>query len=246
MNSPTVNLGRRTVLEDYFFADYVPVDRSQVAPEDQQGFDSVNDATIIALSGALEDAAVTLEYDGTALIFHVTDSRWQTVPARVSYIRDSEEEAPYLYLDVVAFDATAPDGLAAAMLWRMARACMSLGIPRIELYAVGGRDCDDEAPGGGRLGGFYAWPRLGFDGRVLSSAHVDRMDDLSLHKKFPFFPAGLARGDLKTLHDLFEVPGGKEFWLIGGGARPLTFTVAPMSRSVLRLNQYLTDKGFFK
>lgn len=123
---------------------------------------------------------------------------------------------------------------------------MSLGIPRIDLYAVGGRDCADEAPGGGRIGGYYAWPRLGFDGAVLSSGHVEQADDLSLHNKLPFFPEGLAGGSLKTLHHLLEKPGGKEFWLIGGGERPLTFTVAPSSPSVLRLNKYLTDKELFK
>ncbi|CAG9243159.1 hypothetical protein BDI4_1240008 [Burkholderia diffusa] len=54
------------------------------------------------------------------------------------------------------------------------------------------------------------------------------------------------RGDLKALRDLFEMPGGKEFWLIGGGERSLTFTVAPISRSVLTLSRYLADKGFFQ
>ncbi|KWF83443.1 hypothetical protein WL94_23730 [Burkholderia cepacia] len=246
MNAPTINFARRTALEDYFFSDHVRVDRSHVDPVDLQGFDSVNDATVVALTGALQDATVVLDYDGEALSFDITGSIWQTMPARVSYVRDSEDEAPYLNIDVVAFAKSAPEGLAATMLWRMVRACMSLGIPRIELFAIGGRDCADKAPGGGRIGGYYAWPRLGFDGAVLSAEHVEKADDLSLHKKLPFFPDGLARGTLRSLHDLFETPGGKEFWLIGGGERPLTFTVAPMSRSVLRLNRYLTEKGLFK
>ncbi|WP_175743589.1 hypothetical protein [Burkholderia ambifaria] len=54
MNASSVNLARRTVLEGYLFADNVPVDRSNVDPEDQQGFDNVNDATIVALTAALE------------------------------------------------------------------------------------------------------------------------------------------------------------------------------------------------
>ncbi|WP_413141000.1 hypothetical protein [Burkholderia cepacia] len=245
MSVQQVPLAQRTALESKFFADNIPVDRSKVSPEDQQGFDSVNDATIITLTGALGDAEITLNYEDNVLFFHVGGSRWQTISALISFRRDSEEDDPYLTIERVAFSDTAPPGLAATMLWRMARACAALGIPRIELYAVGGRGCDDEAPGGGRLSGYYAWPRLGFDGSVESSGHVEKADDLALYKQFPFFPAGLADRAVTTLHNLFETPGGKEFWLVAGRERRLTFTVAPSSRSVLRLGSYLTEKRFF-
>lgn len=237
MSLAAIDLSELLNVESKWFSPALPVNRANVDPGDMQGFDSIGDETIIELCGAPAGAGVELWCDGQALFFEVAGSNYLAATNTVSFHIDLTGE-PYLYVDIIHLVESAPAGLGAAMLWRMVRACATLGIPRILLSAVGGRDCG-ALPGGARVLGYYVWPRYGFDGQVQSA------QDATFFEQFPNFPAGLADGTVQSLLDLLALPGGREFWLVGGRVRDVTFEVASTSRSVLTLHRYLTDKGFF-
>lgn len=237
MTPEAVDLNALLIVEREWFSQALPVDRTDVDPGDMQGFDVIADETIIELCGAPVGAGVMLRFDGQALFFDVVGSNYlrgmNTVSLHVDHVGE-----PYLYVDFIDFVETAPAGLGAAMLWRVVRACAALQIPRILLSAVGGRGYGP-LPDGTRVMGYYAWPRYGFDGEVQSA------EDARFFQQFPHFPEGLADGTARSLLDLFASPGGREFWLVGGRTRDLTFEVASTSRSVITLHRYLTNKGFF-
>ncbi|WP_155741422.1 hypothetical protein [Burkholderia territorii] len=232
-----VDLNTRLTLESRWFDDALWVDRRDVDPDDCHGFENVGAETITQLCGAPAGCTIRLSSDGQALFFEATGSNYLAQPAKVSMRLDSNGR-PYLHIDLVYLVAAAPDGLGAAMLWRIVRACHALNIPRVSLQAVGGRKMASLADGQ-RLLGHYVWPRFGFDGRVHAP------DDAAFFSQFPYFPAGVADGAVASLLDLFERRGGRQFWLVAGETRWLWFEVAPTSRSVLTLYKYLTDKEFF-
>ncbi|KVO30523.1 hypothetical protein WJ74_22590 [Burkholderia ubonensis] len=60
--------------------------------------------------------------------------------------------------------------------------------------------------------------------------------DREIADRFPYFPEGVASGAIATLADLLEAAGGREYWLIAGDTRHLTFEVAPTSPSVIALH----------
>jgi hypothetical protein len=53
-------------------------------------------------------------------------------------------------------------------------------------------------------------------------------------------PANL-RG-ARDLHDLFELPGGKDWWKLEGTGREMVFTLDEQSRSMRRLIAYLEER----
>jgi hypothetical protein len=229
------DLNERLTVESDWFVDVVSVDRSEVDPDDCLGFDDDRDAAITHLCGAPEDAGIQLSSDGQALTFEAYGCKYFEAPAKVKIKRDPHDR-PYLHVDFVHLKPDAPAGFAAAMLWRMVRACHALNIPRITLQAVGGRTMQS-FQNGERVLGYYAWPRFGFDGRVQADG------DAALFRQFLHFPAGVADGSVASLLDLYDRPAGRPFWLIAGTTRSLAFEVAPASRSVLTLHNYLTEKG---
>jgi hypothetical protein len=216
-----VDLNERLTLESRWFTDEVWVDRSEVDADDCHGFENVGAETITQLCGAPVGSEIRLSSDGQALFFEVSGSSYLVQPAKVSVRRDMYER-PYLHIDLVYLAAAAPDGLAAAMLWRMVRACHALNIPRITLQAVGGRKMASLADGQ-RVLGHYVWPRYGFAGRVQAAS------DVEFFRQFPYFPSGVADGAVDSLLELFEQPGGRQFWLVAGETRSLSFEVEPNS-----------------
>jgi len=232
-----VDLNERITVESRWFADEVLVDRSQIDPDDCLGFHDDRDVAITHLCGAPSDAGIQMSFDGQALTFEAYGSKYFEAPAKVKIKRDPQDR-PYLHVDFVHLKPDAPVGFAAAMLWRMVRACHTLNIPRITLLAVGGRTTQSFR-NGERVLGYYAWPRFGFDGRVQADS------DAALFRQFQHFPVGVADGSVASLLDLYDQPAGRPFWLIAGTTRSLAFEVAPASRSVLTLYNYLTEKGFF-
>ncbi|WP_175720166.1 hypothetical protein [Burkholderia anthina] len=232
----TVDLNERLAVESQWFVDAVPIDRSNVAPANFLGFDTVQDEGITHLCGAPADANISLSSNGQALKIQASRSKYFVQPTEVEIRRDPQN-APYLHIGLVYLEADAPPGFAAAMLWRIARGCHTLGISRITLEAVGGRTTG-AAGDGQRITGYYAWPRYGFEGLVQDPA------DTALFRQFRHFPAGVSDGSVTSLLDLFSRRGGRQFWLIAGTRRALAFEVAPTSRSVITLYKYLNEKGF--
>ncbi|MBR8284399.1 hypothetical protein [Burkholderia vietnamiensis] len=239
MNAESVDLTQRLTVEAGWF-DLPPatIDRSAVDPADQQGFDSIGDATIAQLCGAPAGSTVTMGFDGQALSFDVEAPNYIENVNTVSFRRDQHGQ-PYLYLDFVWLTKDAPLGFGGALLWRVVRACAALQIRTIRCEAVGGRN-SELLQNGDRIMGYYAWPRYGFDGPIMTT-----QADQNIANSFPYFPEGVASGAIGTLAELMDAAGGREYWLIAGDKRFVTFEVAPTSRSVITLHRYLTKKEFF-
>lgn len=238
MSTVTIDLSQTLNVEAAWF-DSVPaiVDRSAVPPAQQQGFSQIDDETIAHLCGAPSGASVSMNLTRYGLTFEVRDPTYLESFNTVSVRRNAN--SIYLYLDFIHLRSNAPRGMGGAMLWRMARACAALGLREIQCLATGGIRFA-ALPSGDRIMGYYAWPRYGFDGPV---SVCDADDELAAN--FPFFPEGLASGALTQLLDLFDANGGRQFWLVAGDERDLSFEVAPSSRSVITLHRYLTEMEFF-
>ncbi|MDA0574124.1 hypothetical protein [Burkholderia gladioli] len=226
-----------TVEPAWFDSAPVTVDRSAVPPAQQQGFAQIDDETIAHLCGAPAGASITMTLSQKRLNFEIRAPAYLETFNEVSVRRTPTSR--YLYLDFIHLKGNAPRGMGAAMLWRMARACVALGLDEIQCLASGGIRFNSLS-NGERIMGYYAWPRYGFDGAV-SVCQAD--DDLAAN--FPFFPDGLASGSLSRLLDLFDTNGGRQYWLIAGDERNVTFSVAPSSRSVITLHKYLDEMEFF-
>ncbi|PCE30224.1 hypothetical protein [Burkholderia ubonensis] len=238
MSTAPVDLTETLNIEAAWF-DHAPVtvDRSAVAPADQQGFDVVDDETITHLCGAPGGATIRMTRDRNALKFDIRHATYLESVNTVSVHRTPAFR--YLYLDFIHLKQDAPRGMGAAMLWRMVRACDTLGLAQIQCHAAGGINMPALA-NGDRVMGYYAWPRYGFDGPFIVTQADQDIADL-----FPYFPEGLTDGSVSTLSELFETSGGPQYWMVAGDARDLAFEVAASSPSVITLHRYLNEKEFF-
>lgn len=222
-------------LEPEWFDDDLPLSRDNFDAADILGMEHIPDITLVHLCGAPRNATVDMYSDGQALIFEVTHS--SLIPTRNHIeVRLSPDRQFYVYLKQIHYGANAPDGIGAATLCRIVRACLALGIGSIHAYALGGRKTATPK-GMQRFLGYYAWPRYGFDGAFGGQ------DDEPLIGHYPYLPAGVADGSVRSLHQLLDREGGVQFWFVNGTARNVRFEVAAGSLSMLRLDKYLTDKG---
>ena len=111
----------------------------------------------------------------------------------------------------------APEGLGTRMMATTLLTAARLGIPEVQLKAAGKPD-----------NGYYTWPRLGFNG-VLPD---------SLRKA-----AGRAGfSGAETILDVFDRPGGREWWKANGARMEVSFTLDREGRSMKTLLNYLLEK----
>ncbi|WP_230947984.1 hypothetical protein [Burkholderia territorii] len=227
--------------ETAYFDNGLAVERNDLDIAALLGVDGdVTDELLVSLCGAPAGSEVQAYLDSSGrLTLSVTHSSLIESENRISIFRESDTSV--LELKTIDLADSAVPGLAAAMLWRIVRACDTLGIGRIKALAVGGRKAAP-IPGGRRLLGYYAWPRLGFDA-AIPAPHGD---EAALFRYFPTFPAGLADGSLKSLRALYTTRFGRDFWLVAGSHRWMTFDVAPRSESVRALQTYLIEKGIYE
>lgn len=192
----------------------------------------LSDEEIILLSGAPSNHNVKL--------FFYDDAYWNSHPdgdlAREGlyfevtgpYIKSNEKHlvgivngincGPCIYIKDIFFDkGKAPKGLACTMIKRMVRCATDLGFFLIELYAAGGRlhpgipNHPDK-----RYGGYYAWPKYGFD------MPVD-VYNKELIKHFPYHPSGLM--NCKNIQQILDLEYGKDYWKMAGAGNVMTFTI---------------------
>ncbi|WP_442808308.1 hypothetical protein [Trinickia soli] len=182
------------------------------------GMDHVADTTLAHLCGAPRNATVDMYSDGQALIFEVTHPSLIATHNRIE-VRTDPDRRFYVYLNKIHYGANAPAGIGVAMLCRIVRACLALGIGSIHGYAIGGRKTATPK-GMQRFLGYYAWPRYGFDGVF------GEQDDQPLIAHYPHFPAGIADGSVRSLQRLLDREGGPHFWFVNGTARSVRFDVA--------------------
>ncbi len=143
-----------------------------------------------------------------------------------------------MYLKDVSFNAaTAPPGLAGAMLARIARRCLSLGVGSMRLLAAGGRTWQDMAPGQ-RWGGYAAWARYGFDMPLEAC-------DVILLGQFPYFPAHLVGPPhCATVQEVLRTADGLNWWKLCGTGHFMSFDCSNhTAASIALLDSVLAAKG---
>jgi len=240
MSSQPVDLSHALPYEIAYFDNRLAVDRNDLNISALLGVDGdVSDEVLVSLCGAPAGSEIQAYLDSTdRLTFSVTHSALIRSENRISVFRESDTSL--LELKTIDLADSAIAGLGAVMLWRIVRACDTLGIARIKALAAGGRKAAPK-PGGRRLFGYYAWPRLGFDAPI-----PDRHgDEAALFQYFKGYPIGLADGSLRSLRALYTTRFGRDFWRVTGSHRWMTFDVAPRSESVRALQAYLIEKGIY-
>lgn len=143
-----------------------------------------------------------------------------------------------LYVKDVSFvRGSAPPGLAGAMLARMARRCLRLGIATMEMLAAGGRLWRDMAPGQ-RWAGYAAWARYGFDMRLIAQ-------DFALLQHFPHFPPHLnGPPACTTVQEVVKTQDGLDWWKMCGTGHFMSFDCSnAASPSIALLDSVLAAKG---
>ncbi|WP_230939362.1 hypothetical protein [Burkholderia diffusa] len=241
MSRPPVDLSHALPYETAYFDNGLAVERNDLDIAALLGVDGdVSDELLVSLCGAPAGSEVQAYLDSSGrLTLSVTHPALIRSENRISIFRESDTSV--LELKTIDLADSAIAGLGAAMLWRIVRACDTLGIGRIKALAVGGRKAAP-ATGGRRLLGYYAWPRLGFDA-TIPAPHGD---EATLFQYFQTYPAGLADGSLRSLRALYTTRFGRDFWRVAGSHRWMTFDVASRSESVRALQTYLIEKGIYE
>lgn len=141
-----------------------------------------------------------------------------------------------LYLKMIDFHPTAPRRLAARMLAVMLRQARRIaGLSIFRLLAAGGRSWLDYDPQiGERWGGYYAWPRYGFDMPLMPETQ-------NMHQHFSYYPASLST--CRTVRDVLSLKGGSEYWRVVGDGNVMEFDTSPSSASVQTLDKVLGEAG---
>ncbi len=241
MPAKRIDLNHTLPYETTFFDDRLTIGRNDLDLAALLGASNeVPDELLVALCGAPAGSDVQTYLDSAGkLTFAVTHPTLIRSENRISVFQTTD--ARVLELRAIDLADSAVTGLGATMLWRIVRACDTLGIARIIALAVGGRKAPPE-PGGPRLHGYYAWPRFGFDAPIPGT----HADEAALFQFFQSYPAGLADGSLRSLRTLYATRFGRDFWRVAGSHRWVTFDVAPHSASVLTLRDYLIEKGIYE
>jgi hypothetical protein len=155
----------------------------------------------------------------------------------VGLFHDGDSKRIGVYVKLVAFKNTAPKRVAARMLAIIAREALALpGITRIRLCAAGGRRWSPlDRSTGARWGGYVAWPTYGFDMPLLP-----RTKTISRH--FPYWPPAI--GTCKTVSDILQTSGGREYWKTVGDGWYMDFDLSSTASPSLRtLNGVLESAG---
>jgi len=176
----------------------------------------VPDAAHITLAVEAHQSHIGVE----ATILH----RWYTTTSTRFLYRDGQGDlvVENVYLDI---RDDAPPYLATRLLAHQVRETARLGVKYLTTAAAG-------RPGA-YYGGYYAWARLGFDGRIPTAVG-------QLLERQPHVPQlHGARGVL----DLVTRPGGAEWWRANGSEFAGLFDLALGSRSSLVLEAYTRQKG---
>ncbi len=127
-------------------------------------------------------------------------------------------------------------GIGTRLLARQVEGAHRMGITRMSLLAGG--DAHEIRRYPDSMNGYYTWPRLGYNARV--PGHIAKLlqhapSGSPLHR--------LGQRASITLHQLFDTPGGADFWRQHGEHFEGTFDPRPNSPHSLRLEKVLYEKG---
>ncbi len=140
--------------------------------------------------------------------------------------------------------APTPRGMAARMLAIIVRQALQIpNVVEMKLWAAGGREWPDKHPGE-RWGGYYAWPKYGFDMPLADS-------DREIAKHFTYYPCERDNllnpikllSNCSSVLDVFYFDGGSDYWKVAGSGDYMTFDLSATSRSIEMLNEVLRKAG---
>ena len=106
----------------------------------------------------------------------------------------------------------------------------ALGVKHIEATAHCDR-LDRDEQGRERWSGYYAWPRMGFDGPIPGTS-LGRLRDSGL-------PAKIANA--KNISEVMEHKAGRDWWRKNGDSIDVKFDLEHGSPYLRRLNSYLKE-----
>lgn len=212
----------------------------------------LSDMDIQHLSGAPAGAKVLCEYKASwspgttgadkpdpGLYFYVWHQFIHSANCIGLALVKGHDGIPYMrmYIKDVFLNSAAPPGLAGAMVARIARRCLRLGISEMRLLAAGGRRWPS-LPTGQRWGGYVAWARYGFDMPLLTV-------DTGLFPAFPYFPAHLlGPPQCSTVQELIRTDDGLAWWKLCGNGHFMSFDCSkPNTDSIVLLDRVLAAKG---
>jgi hypothetical protein len=82
---------------------------------------------------------------------------------------------------------------------------------------------------GGSMNGYYTWPLLGYERNIRGLRQEDE-----IRQKFP---------NVETIQDLFDAPGGRDYWFVNGSSLSMDFDLNDGSRSMQVLERYLNERS---
>lgn len=108
------------------------------------------------------------------------------------------------------------------------KALRALGVRYIEAQAAGP---DTPSITGEEYNGHYTWPRLGYSGQIPKSS----LENMPAEIKDRL-------GNSREILDLYEIPGGKEWWKKNGESLTVKFDLAEGSRNIKTLEAYVNER----
>lgn len=139
---------------------------------------------------------------------------------------------PYMYIDWIGFKKSAQGkGLATNIVGSMIENAQKAGIKSIRCHAARDNPRNRKEP----LGGYYVWPRMGFDADILSVENaVGASKAKEIKQRWP---------DAKSLLDIMDTTEGNRWWLKNGAdITDARFDTTPGSRSMQVWEKYQAEK----
>jgi hypothetical protein len=82
---------------------------------------------------------------------------------------------------------------------------------------------------GGGMNGYYTWPLVGYE------ADIDDVSERNaIRQNFP---------GVETMQDLFDTPGGRDWWFVNGSTLSMDFDLSDGSRNMKVLERYMNEKA---
>jgi hypothetical protein len=204
------------------------------ALEEQLFGRSLTAADYISLTGALAGGQIRVSTQGPRLHIRVNHPQFRS--HRI--IQRAKDGTLVMHNEDFALkkNVARGTGIGARVLARQVDGVYRMGITKIT--TVAGGDAAESHSFPEALNGWYTWARLGYNAAVPSS--IARL----LHREPATSPLRrLAERPSITLHDLFDAPGGADFWWENGNGFDGEFDPRPDSPHYARLWKRLYVKG---
>ncbi len=195
-------------------------------------------AHFVQLTGAHPGSYIEAEMQGNQMHIHVSHPQY-----KLHRIIERERDTGNLILHNESFFTQyrkqKGKGWGARVFARQVDGAQEMGIKKIHTYAIRG---DDNVP----ANGYYTWARLGYNTTLKSSMKRDLLaepEDSPLHALGRHAKIDNYEFRSVTMHEVFDTPGGAEWWKERGGSIDMQFDPTPGSPSHTRLHKYLAVKG---